>query len=111
MSTSLDIAHKQTAAAPSGRVNLLGLSREELALALSGFGLPPREIKMRVGQLWNAFYTRGQTDFAEMTTLSKELRAKLGAAFTVARPEIATYPKSIARPHKCIFPLNAEQPE
>src|SRR3546814_852486 len=110
MATSLDIAHKQTAAAPSGRVNLLGLSREELALALSGFGLPPREIKMRVGQLWNAFYTRGQTDFAEMTTLSKELRAKLGAAFTVARPEIVTEQKSIDGTRKWLLRLDADKP-
>ena len=110
MATSLDIAHKPLAATPRGRVNLLGLSREELARVLGEFGLPPREIKMRVGQLWNAFYTRGQTDFAEMTTLSKELRAKLGAAFTVARPEIVTEQKSVDGTRKWLLRLDADKP-
>ncbi|MCE9648328.1 MAG: 23S rRNA (adenine(2503)-C(2))-methyltransferase RlmN [Parvibaculum sp.] len=110
MATSLDIAHKQAAAALPGRVNLLGLTREELGQALAEFGLPKREIRMRTGQLWNAIYNRGQTDFAEMTTLSKELRAKLGAAFTVARPEIVTEQKSVDGTRKWLLRLASDKP-
>jgi 23S rRNA (adenine2503-C2)-methyltransferase len=31
---------------------------------------------MRLGQLWHWIYVRGATDFAAMTNVSKELRAR-----------------------------------
>ena len=43
---------------------------------------------MRVQQLWHWIYVRGAREFAEMTNVSKELRAALEAHFTLARPEI-----------------------
>ena len=45
---------------------------------------------MRVGQLWNWIYHYGVRDFAEMTTISKTLRAALAEQFTLALPEIVT---------------------
>ena len=45
---------------------------------------------MRVGQLWHWLYVRGATDFGAMSNVSKELRARLAAHFTLARPEIVT---------------------
>ena len=100
MAQSLDIAHKPSSAAPdagaaSARVNLLGLSREQLAEKLAEMGVAQREIKMRVTQLWNGIYTRGLTDFAAMTTLSKDTRTKFGQHFSLARPEIVTEQKSV----------------
>jgi 23S rRNA (adenine2503-C2)-methyltransferase len=45
---------------------------------------------MRVSQLWGWTYVRGQTDFAAMTDIAKELRAELAQHFNLARPEIVT---------------------
>ena len=45
---------------------------------------------MRTAQLWHWLYVRGATDFAEMTNVSKGLRADLAEAYAVSRPEIVT---------------------
>ncbi|MBL4836306.1 MAG: 23S rRNA (adenine(2503)-C(2))-methyltransferase RlmN [Kordiimonadaceae bacterium] len=71
-----------------GKVNLLGLSRDELKDALREFGVPEKQLRMRTSQLWHCVYHRGATDFAEMTTISKDMRAKLEKHFIVKRPEI-----------------------
>ncbi len=115
MAQSLDIAHKPASTAPDAgaapaRVNLLGLSREQLAERLADLGLPTREIKMRVTQLWNGIYTRGLTDFAAMTTLSKDTRTKFGQHFTLARPEIVTEQKSVDGTRKWLLRLASDKP-
>jgi 23S rRNA (adenine2503-C2)-methyltransferase len=69
---------------------LIGLGRAELAAKLKGLGVPERQARMRVSQLWGWTYVRGQADFAAMTDIAKEFRAELGQAFTLARPEIVT---------------------
>lgn len=71
------------------RPNLAGLSRDELSEALAGIGVPQGQLKMRVQQLWHWLYHRGTTDFAEMTSVSKTLRALLAESFEIRRPEIA----------------------
>ncbi|CAH1678943.1 Dual-specificity RNA methyltransferase RlmN [Hyphomicrobiales bacterium] len=70
--------------------SLLGATRVELKTALSSIGVPDRDLKMRTAQLWSWIYQRGATDFGAMTTISKDLRARLGDAFTLARPEVVT---------------------
>ena len=45
---------------------------------------------MRVGQLWSWIYARGASSFEEMSDVSKELRAALARAYSLARPEIVT---------------------
>jgi 23S rRNA (adenine2503-C2)-methyltransferase len=45
---------------------------------------------MRVEQLWGWLYVRGVTSFEAMSDVSKDLRARLAAAYTLARPEIVT---------------------
>lgn len=67
---------------------LIGLSREDLAAALKERGVPERQIKMRVSQLWNWLYVRGVSDFDAMANVSKDMREMLKAHFTIARPEI-----------------------
>ena len=69
---------------------LIGLDRAGLAARLGELGVPERQSRMRVGQLWNWLYVRGATDFARMTDIAKEFRAELDANFTLARPEIVT---------------------
>ena len=68
--------------------SLIGLSREEMARALVGTGVPERQVKMRVSQLWHWLYVRGVSDFDDMTNVSKDMRETLKTHFTIARPEI-----------------------
>jgi 23S rRNA (adenine2503-C2)-methyltransferase len=49
-------------------------------------GVPEKQRKMRVNQIWHWLYVRGASDFADMHTISKELRETLDARFSVARP-------------------------
>ncbi|GAB4393265.1 MAG: 23S rRNA (adenine(2503)-C(2))-methyltransferase RlmN [Kiloniellaceae bacterium] len=65
--------------------NLVGLSRDELVAELATLGEKP----FRAKQLWHWIYHRGVTDFAEMTTLSKDFRARLAETHAVRRPEVA----------------------
>ncbi len=69
---------------------LLGLDRAGLTEKLVGLGVPERQSRMRVGQLWNWLYVRGATDFAAMTNIAKEFRGELYEHFTLARPAIVT---------------------
>lgn len=68
--------------------SLAGLPRVALAEFLRGLGVPEKEIRMRVGQLWHWLYVRGATSFDDMTNVAKALRAQLSAAATLDRPEI-----------------------
>ena len=76
-------------AAPGG-ASLVGLTRDQLKDSLSAIGVPERELKMRVAQLWHWIYFRGAKDFSEMTNMGKELRAKLAQAYTLARPQVVS---------------------
>jgi 23S rRNA (adenine2503-C2)-methyltransferase len=69
--------------------SLAGLGREGLAAALLDAGVPEKQVRMRVGQLWSWLYARGATSFDQMSDVSKDLRGKLALAYTLARPEIA----------------------
>jgi len=71
-----------------GRINLVGLTREQLRDALIAAGTPERQAKMRVGQIWQWIYHRGLRDFADMTNLAKEYRALLAEHFVIAVPEV-----------------------
>lgn len=79
-----DRAPQQTAV--GAPVELLGLTRAEIAAALVTAGEAEKSAKMRANQLWHWIYYRGRRDFAEMTTLSKDLRERLVRHFSVGRP-------------------------
>lgn len=68
--------------------SLIGMSREEIADALIDAGIPERQVRMRISQIWHWLYVRGVSDFADMRNVSKDLRATLAANFTIARPEV-----------------------
>ena len=72
------------------RETLIGLGRAGLAARLGELGVPERQSRMRIGQLWNWLYVQGATDFARMTNIAKEFRAELEGNFTLARPGIVT---------------------
>ena len=62
---------------PPAKPSLIGLSRAELAARLGDVGVPERQQKMRVQQLWHWLYVRGARGFDEMTNVSKDMRAEL----------------------------------
>jgi len=73
---------------PPAKPSLVGLSREELSDRLGDIGIAPKQRKMRVQQLWHWMYVRGAQTFADMTNVSKDMRAQLEQHFTVDRPEV-----------------------
>ena len=48
-----------------GRVNLVGLTRDQLRDALIAAGTPEKQAKMRVGQIWQWIYQKGVRDFGD----------------------------------------------
>jgi 23S rRNA (adenine2503-C2)-methyltransferase len=88
--------------------SLLGLSRVALAQALGEAGVPERQRRMRVQQIWHWLYVRGAQDFEAMTTLSKELRTELAQHFTLARPDVAAEQVSVDGTRKWLLRLPGE---
>ncbi|HZS85450.1 MAG TPA: 23S rRNA (adenine(2503)-C(2))-methyltransferase RlmN [Stellaceae bacterium] len=81
----MDANGTQVAAAAEGRKNLVGIGRDELAAEMRALGAP----SFRARQLWHWIYHRGATDFAAMTSLSKEFRARLAEAYELRRPAVS----------------------
>jgi len=67
--------------------DLIGLDRQALLEELASIGEKP----FRVKQVWHWLYQRGATNFADMTSLGKPLRAKLEAGYFVSRPQITEH--------------------
>jgi 23S rRNA (adenine2503-C2)-methyltransferase len=87
------------------REPLIGLGRATLAARLERLGVPERQSRMRVGQLWNWLYVQGATDFQRMTNIAKEFRAELDRSFSLARPEIVTEQVSLDGTRKWLLRL------
>ncbi|MCJ8520174.1 23S rRNA (adenine2503-C2)-methyltransferase [Pseudorhizobium tarimense] len=68
--------------------SLIGLTREQMAEALKEKGVPEKQVRMRVSQLWHWLYIRGVSDFDAMTNVAKDMRQMLKEHFTIARPEV-----------------------
>ncbi|KQR79225.1 23S rRNA (adenine(2503)-C(2))-methyltransferase RlmN [Rhizobium sp. Leaf341] len=87
---SLDRPARPAARAPAlaEMPSLIGLTRDEMGKALAEVGVPERQVKMRVSQLWHWLYVRGVSDFDHMTNVSKDMREMLKQHFTIARPEV-----------------------
>ncbi|MEO9651207.1 MAG: 23S rRNA (adenine(2503)-C(2))-methyltransferase RlmN [Roseobacter sp.] len=75
---------------PDGPVNLIGLTRLALRDALISIGTPEKQVKMRVGQIWQWIYQWGVRDFDAMTNLGKAYRAQLNEHFILEIPEVVT---------------------
>ncbi len=84
METALPLPAEAPAAPPPdlAKPSLVGLTRAELAGVVQGLDEPA----FRVKQLWHWIYHRGATDFAAMTNISKEVRARLAERYTLTRP-------------------------
>jgi 23S rRNA (adenine2503-C2)-methyltransferase len=71
-----------------GRIELVGLSKEQMRGALEAAGLEPKQAKLRAKQLWHWIYSRGATDFAAMTDIAKAQRPWLAERFAISRPDV-----------------------
>ena len=112
MAITLDLSSAKPTAMPlppemahfdDEKPSLIGLAREALAEALGDVGVPDKQRKMRVAQLWHWLYVRGVTHFADMVNISKELRGQLDAVYTIARPEVVEEQVSIDGTRKWLF--------
>ena len=83
----------------SEKIELLDLSKEELAAEVAKLGEKP----FRAKQLWQWIYNRGVGNFEEMSNLSKDFRAKLAAGYTITRPKIVTEQISKDKTHKWLL--------
>ena len=90
--------------------SLVGLTRAQLAKLLDAIGVPETQCKMRLQQLWHWIYFRGFTEFDQMSSLSKELRAKLAQHFTLERPQVMAEQISVDGTRKWLLRLPGEVP-
>ena len=88
--------------------SLVGLTRAQLAKLLDAIGVPETQCRMRVQQLWHWIYFRGFTEFDQMSSLSKELRAKLAQHFTLERPQVMAEQISVDGTRKWLLRLPGE---
>ncbi|WP_336278703.1 23S rRNA (adenine(2503)-C(2))-methyltransferase RlmN [Bartonella sp. CB175] len=70
------------------KLPLIGLLHDEMVEALKEIGVPERQRRMRVRQLWHWLYVRGVSNFDEMLNISKPMQEMLKKHFSIARPEI-----------------------
>ncbi|HVH82819.1 MAG TPA: 23S rRNA (adenine(2503)-C(2))-methyltransferase RlmN [Steroidobacteraceae bacterium] len=87
------------------RTNLLGLARPALETFVAQLGSRP----FRARQLMNWIYKRGTSEFAAMTDLAKDFRARLAAAAEVRPPEIVAVQRSADGTVKWLLRADAAQ--
>ena len=88
-----------TAALKDGRRDLVGMTREELAVELAAI----QEAPFRVKQLWHWIYHQGVTDFSRMSSIARPLQQKLSEKFIIGRPEPAEVQTSTDETRKFLF--------
>jgi 23S rRNA (adenine2503-C2)-methyltransferase len=93
MTLTLDLKHRPNSDLPSSfaeakPTSLVGLTLEEMRLAIIALGVEPKKSKMRAQQVWRWLYFFGARDFEVMTDIGKDLRARLQGAHTLDRPEV-----------------------
>ena len=99
-------AHLELSPGAGGeKLSLAGLSRDGLKVALAAIGVPEKQLRMRVNQLWSWIYVRGLTRFEDMSDVSKDLRRALADAYTLDRPEIVEEQISVDGTRKWLLRL------
>ena len=73
---------------PDGRIDLIGLSKDQLRETLIAGGIEPRQAKLRGKQIWHWLYNRGATAFEQMTDIAKAQHPWLAERFAISRPEV-----------------------
>jgi len=90
----------------SGKINLVGLTRDQMRALLIENGTAEKQAKMRVGQIWQWIYQWGVRDFAEMTNLAKAYRAQLEEKFEIRIPEVVSKQVSTDGTRKYLVRIN-----
>jgi 23S rRNA (adenine2503-C2)-methyltransferase len=71
-----------------GKVELVGLSKDQIRAAFEAAGLEPKQAKLRAKQVWHWIYNRGVADFAGMSDIAKPQRPWFAERFVISRPEV-----------------------
>ena len=87
------------------KVDLTGLNKEELFGVISPLCENNASVRMRVSQIWDWIYTKGETDFMKMTNMSKFFRSQLIEKFIIGRPEIKSKMISVDGTRKYLLKL------
>ena len=85
---------------------LSGLGRDALGDAAVAAGDPPEKRAMRGKQLFHWMYHRGATDFDAMTSISRDLRARLAQAWDLRRDTVVTEQISVDGTRKWLVELD-----
>ncbi len=93
------------APAASGATNLFGLDRLSLREQFAGIGEKP----WRADQIMQWIYRRGVDDFAAMSNLSRDLRARLEASFVVRPPQLLAEQRSVDGTRKWVLRIGEGQ--
>ena len=90
-SAMVGINSRAIAPCEDARLNLVGMTREEIATALGALGVE----RYRADQMYSWVYAKGVTDFEDMTNLSKDLRGRLAESFRIGRPGVNVDQQSV----------------
>jgi 23S rRNA (adenine2503-C2)-methyltransferase len=71
-----------------GRVELVGLRKEQIQAEFEAAGLEPKQAKLRAKQVWHWIYNRGIADFTAMSDIAKAQRGWFAERFVISRPEV-----------------------
>ena len=72
----------------SQKIDLIGLKKSEIGNLIYPICGTDGSVNMRVSQLWDWIYTKGETDFKKMTNMSKKFQDALNENFLIGRPEV-----------------------
>lgn len=86
--------------------SLAGMTRAQLREAAIQIGVDEKKAKMRAEQLWRWIYHYGVQSFDDMTNISKDLRAKMAAEFTLTRPKLTERQVSVDGTRKYLIELS-----
>lgn len=86
--------------------SLAGMTRAQLREAAIQIGVDEKKAKMRAEQLWRWIYHYGVQSFDDMTNISKDLRAKMAAEFTLTRPRVTERQVSVDGTRKYLIELS-----
>src|SRR4051794_30943335 len=71
-----------------GKVELVGLPRDQIRASFETAGLEPKQAKLRAKQVWHWIYNRGVGDFSAMSDIAKAQRPWFAERFVISRPEV-----------------------
>jgi len=71
-----------------GRVELVGLTKDQIRHELESAGLEPKQARLRAKQIWHWIYNRGVTGFADMSDVAKPQRGWFADRLVISRPEV-----------------------